>query len=107
MSPIAAPPIAAPGNPSAKPAVAPKLAAAAKQFEAIFIRQMMSEARKSNFGDTLLGSEAQDTFREMQDSKFADLAAERGVFGLAQSIEKQIGARDDAPAAAPAPAGKG
>ena len=88
----AAPPASTPGLDKTK------LAAAAKQFEAIFVRQMLTEARKSSFGDSLLGSEAQNTFREMQDSKFADLAAERGVFGLARVIEQQIGASGAAPA---------
>ena len=70
-----------------------KLSAAAKQFEAIFVRQMLAEARKASFGDPLFGSSAVDTFREMQDNRFAEIASERGVFGLAKSIEAQLGAR--------------
>ena len=70
-----------------------KLSAAAKQFEAIFVRQMLAEARKASFGDPLFGSGAVDTFREMQDNRFAEIASERGVFGLAKSIEAQLGAR--------------
>ena len=83
-------------TPSTLPTPAPageKLSAAAKQFEAIFVRQMLSEARKASFGDDLMGSSAQDTFREMQDSKFADLAADKGVFGLAAAIERQLAGR--------------
>ena len=53
-----------------------KLAAVAKQFEGIFVRQMLAAARKADFGDPLLGGQALDTFRTMQDEHFADLAAQ-------------------------------
>ena len=68
-----------------------ELTAAARQFEAIFVRQMLAAARKSDFGgDELFGSQSTDTFRQMQDEHFADLAANRGSFGLAQMIEAQL-----------------
>ena len=69
-----------------------RLSAAAKQFEAIFIRQMLSAARQSSLGGDLLGGKGVDTFREMQDARFADLAAESGTFGLAKHIEAQLSA---------------
>lgn len=67
-----------------------ELAAAAKQFEAIFVRQMLAAARKTSFGDDLLGSEAMGTFRQMQDDRFADIASERGAFGVAKMIETHL-----------------
>ena len=68
-----------------------KLSAASKHFEAIFVRQMLAEARKSHFGGAdLLGGEGINTFRQMQDERFADIAAERGAFGLAKMIEAQL-----------------
>lgn len=67
-----------------------QLAAAAKQFEAIFVRQMLAAARKADFGESLFGSEAMDTFREMQDERFAEIAAQRGALGLASQIEAQL-----------------
>ncbi len=71
-----------------------KLREAAKQFEAIFVRQMLAEARKSRPAgeDALFGGQAMDTFNQMQDERFAQIAAERGAFGLARSIEAQLGA---------------
>ncbi len=75
-----------------------RLAAAAKQFEAIFVRQMLASARKANFGDELFGSGAIDTFREMQDSQFADIAAQTGTLGLAQKIEAHLARFVDASA---------
>ncbi len=67
------------------------LAKAAQGFEAIFVRQMLAAARKADFGgDPLLGGEGLDAFRQMQDERFADIAAERGSFGLAKMIEAQL-----------------
>ncbi|KTR82271.1 rod-binding protein [uncultured Novosphingobium sp.] len=68
-----------------------KLSASAKQFEAIFVRQMLSAARKADFGgDDLFGGQALDTFREMQDNQFADIAAQTGSLGFAAKIEAQV-----------------
>lgn len=68
-----------------------QLAAAAKQFEAIFVRQMLAAARKTDFdNDGLFDNQAMETFRQMQDEKFADTAAQTGAFGLASVIEAQL-----------------
>ena len=96
MSPIAAPPPAS-TTPATAPAPAPagkdreQLKAAAKQFEAIFVRQMLAEARKAHFGgDELFGSQGMDTFRQMQDERFADIASDRGAFGIGRMLEAQL-----------------
>lgn len=68
-----------------------KLAGVAKQFEGIFLRQMLSAARQTNFGgESLFGGQAMDTFRQMQDERFADIAADRGAFGLGKMIESHL-----------------
>jgi flagellar protein FlgJ len=67
-----------------------KLSGAAKEFEAIFVRQMLAAARKTDFGNDLFGSSATDTFRDMQDSQFADLTAKTGTLGLAKQIEAHM-----------------
>ena len=68
-----------------------QLAEVSQQFEAIFVRQMLAEARKSHFGgEDLLGGQGMDTFRQMQDERFAQIAAERGSFGLARMIAAQL-----------------
>lgn len=78
-----------------------KLAKVAQQFEAVFLRQMLAASRKASFGDNLLGGQALDTFRTMQDEHFADLAAQRGGLGLGAMIERHLAAQvpsADAPA---------
>lgn len=68
-----------------------KLHAVAKQFEAVFMRQMLAAARKTDFGgDDLFGSQAMDTFNQMQDEHFADVTAQTGTLGLASIIEAQM-----------------
>lgn len=98
-----------PDSPGAE-ADAAKIRQVARQFEAIFVRQMLAEARKTSLdnGENSLFGQQDQTFREMQDARFADLAAEKGTFGLARMIEKQLTARSaaSAPASLPASAGK-
>lgn len=77
------------------PAQSTQLKAAAKQFEAIFVRQMLSAARSAKLGgeNELFGGQAMDTFNSMQDERFAQIAADSGAFGLAKSIETQLAAQ--------------
>ena len=87
-----------------------KLAQAAKQFEAIFVRQMLASARSAKLGgdDALFGGQGLDTFRQMQDEHFADIAANAGALGFARSLETQLAAVAGlAPAAPASPAKEG
>lgn len=85
-------------SPSATQAAAPaatssrdQLKAAAKQFEAIFVRQMLSAAREADFGgDDLFGGQGEETFREMRDARFAEIASDTDALGMAATIEKQL-----------------
>jgi len=77
------------------PAQSTQLSQAAKQFEAIFVRQMLSAARSAKLGgeNELFGGQAMDTFNSMQDERFAQIAADSGAFGLAKSIETHLAAQ--------------
>ena len=90
MTPVSAPMLATGSLVQTHGTDREKLAAVAKQFEGIFVRQMLAAARKADFGDPLLGGQALDTFRTMQDEHFADLAAQAGSFGFAAQIEAQL-----------------
>ncbi len=67
-----------------------KLHKAAQAFEAIFVRQMLSSARQTSFGDDIFGSEAADTFKAMRDERFAEIASQSGTLGFARLIEAQL-----------------
>lgn len=93
MSPISSPLLATGRLTASHGTDRTQLAGAAKQFEAIFLRQMLAAARKTDFGSELLGGQALDTFRTMQDEHFADLAAQSGAFGFGRLIEAQLSAQ--------------
>lgn len=70
-----------------------KLKAVAKQFEAVFLRQMIGSMRQAKLSDDIMGSDATDQFREMQDSHVADDLASKGALGIADMLVKQFAAR--------------
>lgn len=64
----------------------------AEGFEALFLRQMLSAASKSDFGgDDLFGNKGDDTFTEMRDAQFAEIASKSGSLGIADMLELQLG----------------
>lgn len=69
------------------------LAKAAKQFEAVFLRQMIGAMRQANLGEDIFGSSAGDQFRDMGDARLADSMAETGGFGVADLLMKQFQAK--------------
>lgn len=93
-----------------KPTDQAGLKKAAQQFEAIFLRQMISSMRSASLGEDMLGSTAGDQFRDMADARTADSMAEKGSLGIAEMLMRQFGAKEAAvaqptpPKAAPDPA---
>ncbi|WP_068090772.1 rod-binding protein [Novosphingobium rosa] len=69
---------------------AKKLHEVSQQFEAIFVRQMLAESRKTNLGDELFGGQGTDTFREMQEQTIAASTTKAGGLGFAKLIEKKL-----------------
>lgn len=91
IAPVPPGPLSASASPPAAGAERARLAEAAQQFEAIFLRQMLAAARSADFdGDGLVGGEGEETFREMRDAQFAQIASESGAIGLAARIEAQL-----------------
>ena len=90
MSPVSSPLLAQGSLVQNRGTQREQLAGAARQFEAIFVRQMLAAARKADFGDRLFGGQGIDTFRTMQDEHFADIAGKSGALGLASQIEAQL-----------------
>ncbi len=67
-----------------------KLREAAQGFEAIFVRQMLAAARSTSFGNEMFKEQGSETFTQMRDERFADIAAKSGAFGLAKQLEIQL-----------------
>jgi len=93
------------GPQPAAPAQKAQLEQAARQFEAIFLRQMMGAMRSASLGEGMFDSSASDQFRDMADARTADSMAEKSTFGIAEMLLRQYGGRTP-PAPAPAQ-GKG
>lgn len=65
---------------------------AAKEMESYFINMLFKQMRKSvkSTGGLFEKSFAQETFEEMLDEQYADLATESGGIGLADAIYEQM-----------------
>ncbi len=85
-----------------KPTDQAALKKAAQQFEAIFLRQIISSMRSASLGEDILGSSTSDQFREMADARTAESMAETGSLGIAEMLIRQFGGKADADPAAPA-----
>jgi len=64
-----------------------RLKGACQDFEAIFIRQMLQQMRKSiPKSDFLDGGLAEDIYNDMLDAAIADQASRRQGFGIAKAL---------------------
>lgn len=77
----------------ADPAELVQLKKTAKQFEAVFLRQLIGTMRKGSLGEGVFDSSTTEQFRDMADARTADAMADKGVLGVADLLVKQFGAR--------------
>jgi flagellar protein FlgJ len=75
----------------------------AKQFEAIFLRQMIGTMRQSGGGEGIFDSSATEQFRDMSDARTADTMADKGALSIAEMLLRQYESRTPAAPATPAP----
>jgi flagellar protein FlgJ len=65
-----------------------KIKESCRQFEAILLRQVLSEARKTVMGGK--DSNETDIYNDMVNNQMADTISRSGSFGLAKSLENQL-----------------
>ena len=87
-------------QPTASPEKA-QLEKVAKQFEAVFLRQMIGTMRQSGGGEGIFDSSATEQFRDMSDARTADTMAEKGALGIAEMLLRQYESRTPKAPAAP------
>jgi flagellar protein FlgJ len=63
---------------------------AARGFEAIFTRQLLSSMRSAGLGEGISDSSAVEQFQEMADANMADGLASKGGLGIAQLLLRQL-----------------
>ena len=73
-----------------KPQNLTELEEAASQFEAIFLKMFLDQARQSKLSDDLLGSTASDNFQEMFDSELSQAGSTSFNLGLRDVIVRQL-----------------
>ncbi len=62
-----------------------------RQFEAVFVQQMMTEMRKTvGKSDFMPSGYAEDVHASMMDEAIAQASTKRGSFGIADSIYRQL-----------------
>jgi flagellar protein FlgJ len=65
-------------------------AAVAREFEAMFVRMMLTAMRETEFDDTFGGGPGAEPYRDWFDARIAEDIAARGEFGLATVFEQQL-----------------
>ena len=66
------------------------LANVADQFEAIFIENLLKQARSSKLSDGLFDTDADDNFVEMFDKELANTSSKVVDIGIAEAIIRQM-----------------
>ena len=69
------------------------LHAAAEHFEALFIHQLLKQARSAKLAEDILGSEAGDTYTEMLDQERAKQLSAQMNLGVAEALVNQFSNR--------------
>jgi len=67
---------------------------AAEQFEALFLQQMMSQARKASLAEDIFGNQGTETYNNLLDQERAAQLAKTLDLGIAEALLRQFGAED-------------
>lgn len=71
---------------------ADKIAEVSRQFEAVLLRQILASAQKASFASGMIPQNvASGVYQDMITNQLADSISHSGAFGLARSLEKQLG----------------
>tara|TARA_B110000977_G_C11023297_1_gene472168 strand:+ start:422 stop:697 length:276 start_codon:yes stop_codon:yes gene_type:complete len=65
--------------------------AAAEQFEALFLQQMMAQARKSTLSEDILSNKGTETYNNLLDQERATELAKTLDLGIAEALMRQFG----------------
>ena len=67
-----------------------KLEDVADEFEALFVKSILSSARSAKLADPLLNSEGSKTFLSLLDQEYATALARRESLGIAEGLVRQF-----------------
>ena len=61
-----------------------------KQFESIFINQLLKQARDAKISKGILDSNGEDTFNSMIDQKYSEILSKKSNFGISEALFNQF-----------------
>jgi flagellar protein FlgJ len=67
-----------------------KLSEVSEQFEALFVKSILSSARSAQLADPLLNNEGLKTFNSMLDQEYATALSKRESLGIADALVRQF-----------------
>lgn len=67
----------------------------AEQFEALFVQQVLKEARKVSFDDNWLDSQGGDTYKDWYDKQLSQDLSAKGTLGFADKLVEQLAPKHD------------
>ena len=67
-----------------------ELKSVTNQFEAIFVNQVLKQARQGKISDGLLDSAAEDTFNSLIDQEYSKVLSNKSNFGISEALFDQF-----------------
>ena len=63
----------------------------AKDFESLFVYQMMKSSRKAKLAEGVFSSNANDTYFSLLDQEYSKIISKNQSFGIAEALVRQFG----------------
>ena len=63
----------------------------AKDFESLFVYQMMKSSRKAKLAEGILSNSANDTYFSLLDQEYSKIISKNQSFGIAEALVRQFG----------------
>ena len=63
----------------------------AKDFESLFVYQMMKSSRKAKLAEEFFSSNANDTYFSLLDQEYSKIISKNQSFGIAEALVRQFG----------------
>ena len=63
----------------------------AKDFESLFVYQMMKSSRKAKLAEGILSNSANDTYFSLLDQEYSKIISKNQSFGIADALVRQFG----------------
>ena len=68
-----------------------KLEDVAKEFESLFVYQILKSARKAKLSENLFSNQGSETYQSLLDQEYAKTLSKNQSFGIAEALMRQFG----------------